>query len=1055
MEQARAAFATSKLLADQRKGIDRAYSDYLVAYELVVNVIPAHRDFLERIENLGCALHRQYRTLSAQLNDNEEKFFNIKKIIQADNARNGTQSNPASMRAVSQRSHHDEWPSFRSRPASPNGLARRDDELMLPPAPSTNSSAQSGRASPVPSTSPRRKPVPQPKPPSLHGQALHHNAASAAGIPDDLVERFTRLKGASAPIDTSVSSHRQPDIRMPSPTQYQSANRPSGPRDMPSRPNIAPPQPQPRPLNTQIAFMPKEPSPTYSPARNLSMPAEINPPRSTVRSMFGTGGRTNSMASVHRSDSEAQFSLPRRKSVTNRPETHISNEQLYDYLRMYNVLLIDVRSREDFDGGHIYWNSIMCVEPAALQDGGSAEQLAERLVLSPDDEQEMFSRRDEYDLVVYYDDCTESMSFLSRPPRNERELALGRLYNTLYNFNQDKPLQLPPILLEGGLVAWASLVGQQALKLSSTCASVPRGARPPPSSGHGSVGHRRRLREYAPMDPDEEARWLEEARRGRRVLSSSPVLEPQEMDDMDPSDSGDIVPQDHHSQRQSSAAPSKHVNGQHRFEPDDVPSLVRSPSEFVRRYPEVDVERQSMVYPTHDSAPLQRPRPNDVPAPPSRPAPSLPRLSYGGVGQRVVTPNNVQPVQPPVYRRPNTYARLRLPRTGLVNFGVTCYMNATIQCLNATIPMTTMFLQDWFVGHIQRENWKGTKGVLTENYATLIRDLWHGAVSAERLARFRALCARLNSGWGTEVQQDAKEFLEFLLDALHEDMNVVWARTPLRDLTPDQEARREQHPTILAACAEWARYCHRQKSVIQDLFTGQHASRICCLTCRRTSTTFEAFNSLSVQIPSDRSTDLQSCLRAYCTTETLAGDDMWACPGCKERRVATKTLTLTRAPDVLVVHFKRFSAVPGRQAKKVHTVVDFPLQGLDLEPHMQPRLTAADEGLAGSYRGPAAGGQPPMPNQVDGFVPTVKTDPAINGPFKYNAFAVLRHLGTTLTAGHYVACVKDRAKGCWVRFNDDRVTEFEPAQLSRRDRLQNKEAYLVFYERERVAGGAA
>ena len=76
----------------------------------------------------------------------------------------------------------------------------------------------------------------------------------------------------------------------------------------------------------------------------------------------------------------------------NKPiEYQIHAEKLYDYLNMYNVLLIDVRSREEFDSGHIFSRSVMCIEPSTLQDGYSAEQLQDRLVLSPDDEQAMYA----------------------------------------------------------------------------------------------------------------------------------------------------------------------------------------------------------------------------------------------------------------------------------------------------------------------------------------------------------------------------------------------------------------------------------------------------------------------------------------------------------------------------------------------------------------------------------------------------------------------------------------------------------------------------------------
>ena len=74
-------------------------------------------------------------------------------------------------------------------------------------------------------------------------------------------------------------------------------------------------------------------------------------------------------------------------------------------------------------------------------------------------------------------------------------------------------------------------------------------------------------------------------------------------------------------------------------------------------------------------------------------------------------------------------------------------------------------------------------------------------------------------------------------------------------------------------------------------------------------------------------------------------------------------------------------------------------------------------------------------------------------PYTYDAYAVMRHLGGTMGSGHYIALVQDRARGCWREFNDDRVTDFRPGELSYQKRLQNECAYIVFFQRSRGANG--
>lgn len=305
------------------------------------------------------------------------------------------------------------------------------------------------------------------------------------------------------------------------------------------------------------------------------------------------------------------------------------------------------------------------------------------------------------------------------------------------------------------------------------------------------------------------------------------------------------------------------------------------------------------------------------------------------------------------------------------------------------------------------------------------------------------MCGKFNSQWRIDEQQDAKEFLEFLLDNLHEDLNVTWNKSPLRQLTEGEELTRESLPTPYVARIEWNRYLHRENSMIGGLFAGQHASRLKCMTCGTTSTTYEAFWSISVEIPRDRDCDVRDCLRSYCAIERLSGDEVWRCPRCKREREAMKKITITRAPESLVIHFKRFSASHTERAQKVRRKIHFPLRGLDLGPFMEPPIEPEQEAQVMSS----------MMSKEDAAAQIIgmKTDPTMNGPFQYNAYAVIWHLGNTLGSGHYIANVRDKTTGVWRQFNDDRVTTYDAAQVQ--NRLQDEKAYIVFYERERVPGG--
>jgi ubiquitin carboxyl-terminal hydrolase 8 len=165
----------------------------------------------------------------------------------------------------------------------------------------------------------------------------------------------------------------------------------------------------------------------------------------------------------------------------------------------------------------------------------------------------------------------------------------------------------------------------------------------------------------------------------------------------------------------------------------------------------------------------------------------------------------------------------------------------------------------------------------------------------------------------------------------------------------------------------------------------------------------------------------------------LSGDEVWKCPYCKCERVATKQIIITRAPRILVVHFKRFSASKTQSARKIHTPIDFPLYGLRMDDFViQYPSTAApnDDGASPLVTASA----PPS------LLPT-------SPPFTYDAYAVLRHLGSSLSGGHYISLVKDQQRQCWRKFDDERVSDFNPRGLRFSDRLQNEQAYIIFFER--------
>ena len=67
----------------------------------------------------------------------------------------------------------------------------------------------------------------------------------------------------------------------------------------------------------------------------------------------------------------------------------------------------------------------------------------------------------------------------------------------------------------------------------------------------------------------------------------------------------------------------------------------------------------------------------------------------------------------------------------------------------------------------------GTKGELTEQLALVLKALWLCRDTPEFSSNFKAVVDRYSSQFRSSTQHDAQEFLFWLLDKVHEDLNTA------------------------------------------------------------------------------------------------------------------------------------------------------------------------------------------------------------------------------------------------------------------------------------------
>ena len=162
-------------------------------------------------------------------------------------------------------------------------------------------------------------------------------------------------------------------------------------------------------------------------------------------------------------------------------------------------------------------------------------------------------------------------------------------------------------------------------------------------------------------------------------------------------------------------------------------------------------------------------------------------------------------------------------------------MNAVLQIfLNSNI-LKSIFLHENFNRTINFQNKFGFKGKVINEFIKLLKEKWLAVPN---------YCQELpRSQFQNFDQQDANDFLNFLLDALHEETNLKKEKIFIPN--PDL-----YNGTIYELASEyWANNLRRNVSFIHSLFLGQMKSTLTCMKCGSEKVSFETFSTLNVPIP--------------------------------------------------------------------------------------------------------------------------------------------------------------------------------------------------------------
>ncbi|KAH8690208.1 hypothetical protein BGW36DRAFT_433160 [Talaromyces proteolyticus] len=187
--------------------------------------------------------------------------------------------------------------------------------------------------------------------------------------------------------------------------------------------------------------------------------------------------------------------------------------------------------------------------------------------------------------------------------------------------------------------------------------------------------------------------------------------------------------------------------------------------------------------------------------------------------------------------------------TGFTNLGNTCYMASALQCVRSIEELSYYFLNDNYKRDLNPSNPLAHNGEVAKAYANLLHAVYDEGPASFSPKHFKHTIGRYGPAFSGYGQQDSQEFLLFLLDGLHEDLNRIQKKPYIEK--PDSTDEMVRNPTALKEFADrcWDIYKARNDSVVTDLFAGMYKSTLVCPACDKVSIIFDPFNNLTLQLP--------------------------------------------------------------------------------------------------------------------------------------------------------------------------------------------------------------
>ena len=184
-------------------------------------------------------------------------------------------------------------------------------------------------------------------------------------------------------------------------------------------------------------------------------------------------------------------------------------------------------------------------------------------------------------------------------------------------------------------------------------------------------------------------------------------------------------------------------------------------------------------------------------------------------------------------KRQKELEKFTRPPYGITNFGNTCYFNSVNQIFLNLPIIQQLFLDPKINYFINRTNTFGRQGKFFEIYKSLF---WIKPSNInDTVIELKKMVGIIKEDFNNTEQQDANEYLNLVLENLHEELNLHSTKRYIEEKDDIFKHNTDEELGNIS----WANNLKRNTSFIDSLFMFQLKSNLKCRKCKNTKINFE------------------------------------------------------------------------------------------------------------------------------------------------------------------------------------------------------------------------